>query len=82
MDGQGSCCNLMDCGQTQSPMVGDHYEVKVDGEWMPVPRDTIYNVVAPWWCSRLRSATDRPQQGRDILRHPPIGLARADEVIE
>jgi hypothetical protein len=35
-DGQGSCCNLMDCRPTQSRMVGDHYEVKVDGEWMPV----------------------------------------------
>jgi hypothetical protein len=46
-DGQGSCCNLMDCRPTQSRMVGDHYEVKVDGEWMPVPNDKINNVVAP-----------------------------------
>src|SRR5947208_13476444 len=45
--GQGSCCNLMDCRPTQSRMVGDHYEVKVDGEWMPVPNDKINNVVAP-----------------------------------
>ena len=30
-DGQGSCCSLMDCRPTQSRMVGDHYEVKVDG---------------------------------------------------
>jgi hypothetical protein len=37
-DGQGSCCNLMDCRPTQSRMVGDHYEVKVDGAWTPVPR--------------------------------------------
>ena len=28
-------------------MVGDHYEVKVDGEWMRVPGDKINNVVAP-----------------------------------
>ena len=28
-------------------MVGDHYEVKVDGEWLPVPNDKINNVVAP-----------------------------------
>jgi hypothetical protein len=28
-------------------MVGDHYEVKVDGEWTPVPNDKINNVVAP-----------------------------------
>jgi hypothetical protein len=46
-DGQGSCCNLMDCRPTQSRMVGDHYEVKVDGEWVPVPNDKINNVVAP-----------------------------------
>ena len=25
----------------------DHYEVKVDGEWMRVPSDKINNVVAP-----------------------------------
>src|SRR5499427_3953480 len=35
-DGKGSCCNLMDCRPTQSRMVGDHYEVKVDGQWTPV----------------------------------------------
>src|SRR5260370_9674449 len=28
---------------------------------------------ARWWCSRLRSETGRPQQGRSILRHPPVG---------
>ena len=33
----GLCCNLMDCRPTQSRMIGDHYEVKVDGAWMPVP---------------------------------------------
>jgi hypothetical protein len=46
-DGRGSCCNLMDCRPTQSRMVGDHYEVKVDGIWTPVPYDKINNVVAP-----------------------------------
>ena len=46
-DGKGSCCNLMDCRPTQSRMVDDHYEVKVDGEWIPVPNDKINNVVAP-----------------------------------
>src|SRR6516162_498992 len=45
--GGGSCSNLMDCRPTQSRMVGDHYEVKVDGAWTPVPYDTINNVVAP-----------------------------------
>jgi hypothetical protein len=44
---EGSCCNLMDCRPTQSRMVGDHYEVKVDGEWVQVPNDKINNVVAP-----------------------------------
>src|SRR5262249_8304343 len=42
-DSGGSCCNLMDCRPTQSRMVGDHYEVKVDGEWTPVPNDKINN---------------------------------------
>jgi hypothetical protein len=28
-------------------MVGDHYEVKVDCEWAPVPNDKINNAVAP-----------------------------------
>jgi hypothetical protein len=37
----------MDCRPTQSRMVGDHYEVKVDGEWTPVPNDKINSVVAP-----------------------------------
>src|SRR5262245_11314068 len=45
--GGGSCCNLMDCRPTQSRIVGDHYEVKVDGVWAPVPYDKINNVVAP-----------------------------------
>ena len=46
-DGQGSCCSVMDCRPTQSRMIGDHYEVKVDDEWVPVPNDKINNVVAP-----------------------------------
>jgi opacity protein-like surface antigen len=45
-DGQGPCCSLTDCRPTQSRMVGDHYEVKLDGEWMQVPNWTIINVVA------------------------------------
>jgi hypothetical protein len=44
-DGRGSCCSLMDCRPTC--MVGDHYEVKVEGAWTPVPYDKINNVVAP-----------------------------------
>jgi hypothetical protein len=46
-DGGGPCCGMMDCRPTQSRMVGDHYEVKVDGEWVPVPNDKINKVVAP-----------------------------------
>jgi hypothetical protein len=46
-DGQGSCCSLMDCRPTQSRTVGDHYEVKVDGEWMPVPNDKISTWLRP-----------------------------------
>src|SRR6476646_11536362 len=34
-DGRGTCCNLMDCRPTQSRMVGDHYEVKVDARRAP-----------------------------------------------
>jgi hypothetical protein len=46
-DGGGPCCSLIDCRPTQSRMIGDHYEVKVDGAWTPVPKDKINNVVAP-----------------------------------
>jgi hypothetical protein len=43
----GSCCNRRDCRPTESRMTGNHYEVKVDGEWMRVPNDTIMHVTAP-----------------------------------
>jgi len=46
-DTKTSCCNLSDCRPTQSRMVDDHYEVKVDGEWLPVPKEAIQNVSAP-----------------------------------
>ena len=76
-DGQGSCCNLMDCRPTQSRMVGDHYEVKVDGEWMRVPNDKINNVVAPDGGAHVCAPRQvGPQQGRSILRHPPVGGLR------
>jgi hypothetical protein len=42
-----SCCNHSDCRPTQSRMVDDHYEVKVDGQWVTVRKDKILNVVAP-----------------------------------
>jgi hypothetical protein len=46
-DGKGPCCNLMDCRPTQSRMVGDHYEVKVDGEWLPVPMTRLTTCSRP-----------------------------------
>lgn len=42
-----SCCNLIDCVPTQSRMVGDRHEVLVEGEWTPVPPETIQPVTAP-----------------------------------
>jgi hypothetical protein len=67
-DGQGSCCNLMDCRPTQSRIVGDHYEVKVDGVWTPVPYDKINNVVAP-----DGGAHGGSEQGHYILRRSAVG---------
>jgi hypothetical protein len=46
-DTKTSCCNLSDCRPTQSRMVNDHYEVKVDGAWLQVPKEAIQNVAAP-----------------------------------
>ena len=46
-DGGGPCCGMMDCRPTQSRKVRGYYEVKVDGEWIPVPEDKIINVIAP-----------------------------------
>src|SRR2546423_2240665 len=46
-DTKTSCCNLADCRPTQTRMVGDHYEVKVDGNWTPVPPNVIQNITAP-----------------------------------
>jgi hypothetical protein len=46
-DTKTSCCNLSDCRPTQSRMVDDHYEVKVDGAWLKVPKEAIQNVAAP-----------------------------------
>ena len=42
-----SCCNHTDCRPTQSRTVGNHYGVKVDGQWVAVRRDKIINVIAP-----------------------------------
>ena len=75
-DGKGTCCNLMDCRPTQSRMVGDHYEVKVDGEWTPVPNDRINNVVAPDGGAHV-CASKRLEQRRALLRRSsPGGLTK------
>src|SRR5262249_38111069 len=37
-DGKGSCCNLTDCRPTSGRTVDDHYEVKVNGSWIPSRR--------------------------------------------
>jgi hypothetical protein len=50
-----SCCNHADCRPTESRMVGDHYEVKLDGQWMPVRKDQIINVVAPDGGAHIRA---------------------------
>ena len=46
-DGTGPCCNDADCRPTRSRMVGSHYEVKVDGEWIAVPIGKINDAIAP-----------------------------------
>ena len=46
-DTKTPCCNLTDCRPTSGRQVGDHYEVKVNGAWVSVPRDKILNTAAP-----------------------------------
>ena len=46
-DTHTSCCNLSDCRPTQMRMVGDHYEVKVEGAWTAVPDGVIQHIAAP-----------------------------------
>jgi len=42
-----SCCNLADCRPTSGRQVGDHYEVKVNGQWTPVLPSKVVKVSAP-----------------------------------
>ena len=46
-DTKTPCCNLTDCRPTSGRMAGDHYEVKVNGAWISVPRDKILKQSAP-----------------------------------
>lgn len=38
---------MTDCRPSESRMVGDHYEVKVEGQWLSVPKQAIQNIAAP-----------------------------------
>jgi hypothetical protein len=46
-DSKTSCCNMSDCRPTESRMIGDHYEVVVDGEWMRADPSVIQKLSAP-----------------------------------
>ena len=74
-----SCCDHMDCRPTQSRMIDDHYEVKVDDEWVPVAKDKIINVVAPdggaHVCAPEQLEGYKGVKRRDLLAAPG-GLAR------
>jgi hypothetical protein len=35
------CCNISDCRQTESRIVGSHYEALVEGKWIAVPPETV-----------------------------------------
>jgi hypothetical protein len=41
------CCSSGDCRPTSGRMAKDHYEVKVNGEWVPVPWNKIVKETAP-----------------------------------
>src|SRR5690242_4375759 len=38
-----SCCSIADCRPVESRIIGDHYEVFVEGKWLRVPPDLILN---------------------------------------
>ena len=42
-----SCCNLADCRPTSGRQMGDHYEVKINGSWVPVLPSKVVKVSAP-----------------------------------
>ena len=35
------CCSISDCRQTESRIVGSHYEALVEGKWLTVPPETV-----------------------------------------
>jgi hypothetical protein len=46
-DTKTSCCDMSDCRPTESRMIGDHYEVVVDGEWTRADPSVIQKLSAP-----------------------------------
>src|SRR5271165_6605648 len=36
-----SCCSIADCRPVDYRVVGDHYEVFIQGQWLPVPPDKV-----------------------------------------
>jgi hypothetical protein len=46
-DTKTPCCNMTDCRPTSGRMVGDHYEVKVNGAWVSVPAEKVLKQSAP-----------------------------------
>lgn len=42
-----SCCNLADCRPTSGRQVRNHYEVRVNGDWVRVLQSKIVKVSAP-----------------------------------
>ena len=46
-DTKTPCCSLTDCRPTSGRQVHDHYEVKVNGQWISVPPDKIVKQTAP-----------------------------------
>ena len=46
-DGQGSCCNQIDCAVAEIRRVRDNWEVKLHGHWVPVPQEVILRKNSP-----------------------------------
>jgi hypothetical protein len=72
------CCSQNDCRPTQSRMVGNQYEVKVDGRWLSVPENTIIDVVAPDGGAHVCAPKQDDYTRRAVLRDPPTGQLRFD----
>ena len=38
-----SCCSISDCRPAEARTRGDHYEVLIEGQWLPVPPEKVLN---------------------------------------